>query len=42
MSKTYLGNTAGSVRAVMALSNFSLGKAFITCIVGRRFATKRF
>jgi hypothetical protein len=26
----------------MALSNFSLGKTFVTCIVGRRFATKRF
>jgi hypothetical protein len=30
------------MRAATALSNFSLGKTFITCIVGRRFAKKAF
>jgi len=30
------------VKVVMALSNLSLGKTFITCLVGRSFATECF
>ena len=37
-----IGKTVRDVKVFMALSNFSLGKTFITCIVGRSFATERF
>jgi len=34
--------TVGGVKVVMALSNLSLGRTFITCLVGTSFATECF
>ena len=35
-----IGKTVRDVKVFMVLSNLSLGKTFITCIVGRSFATE--